>query len=236
MNDDFIKSLWEQGKQKEPKMSSETLETLLKRSVRTGWSRLRLSVWTYAAISVVVLVFTILNIAAFVTDPPWLAAHVAITAVTLACLVICARVLRELKTLDDPTQALTVLLKRQLRFFHTVFEWWLWVMAITVWTLSFSVSVWVENLRGHYRINQVIEFVAVSAALIFGTYALSRVLYRPMVQRTLAALHDLEAQIAEQTRKVAAVRKYWIAATVILVLALVASVIWGILTWLSATP
>jgi len=109
-------------------------------------------------------------------------------------------------------------------------------MAITPWTLSFSISVWMENQRGHYRINQRIEFVAVSAAMIFGVYALSRVLYHPLVRRTLAALQDLEAQVMDQTRKVQAARKYWIIAMAILVLALLASVIYGILAWLSATP
>jgi len=232
MNDDLIKSLWEQSKQRETKMNSEGFEALLIKSVRTGWSRWRLAVWIYTGMLGLVLVFSALNIASNLANPPWLVVHVAVTGVTLGCLTLCSRVLRELKGLDDPNVALMVLLKRQLRFFHTTFEWWLWIGGVMAWMLSFSVTFWMEDQRGHYRINHAVEFAAVSAAMVFGMYALSRVMYRPIVQRTLAALEDLDAQATNQTRRVAAARKYWIIVTVVLVLALTASVAWAILAWL----
>jgi len=144
-------------------------------------------------------------------------------------------VLRPLRSLDDPSVELPTLVKRQIHFFHTTFEWWMWVAPLTCWLLSFSVTVWIENQGGQYRINQLVEFVAVSVAMVFGTYAISRLGYLPLIQRSLAAVHDLEAQVTEKTQRVQKQRKYWIVAMVVLTIALTASVVWGIVAWLSGT-
>jgi len=52
----------------------------------------------------------------------------------------------------------------------------------------------------------------------------------------LAALHDLESQLADRTQRVNAQRKYWVIGGALLVIALTCSVVWGIKVWLSATP
>ena len=56
------------------------------------------------------------------------------------------------------------------------------------------------------------------------------------VHGVLAALHDLESQLADQTERVSAQRKYWVIGGVLLVVALTCSIVWGIKVWLSATP
>jgi len=163
-----------------------------------------------------------------------LAVQVGLTLITLVLLFLNLRVLRPLQRLGDSGVELPTLVKRQLHFFHTTFEWWMWVAPVTCWLLSFSVSVWMENQSGHYRINRVVEFVAVSAAMIFGTYAITRLGYLPLIQRSLAALHDLEAQVTEQTQRVQKQRKYWIVAGAVLVIVLTASVVGGVVAWLAA--
>jgi hypothetical protein len=193
-------------------------------------------VWVFVGLMAVAEVFNLMNLVEFASPPGWLAVHGALTALTLGFMIDGLRVLRELLGLDDPRESLSALVRRQLHFFHTTFEGWRWIAAVTAWVLSFSVSVWMENQGGDYRINQVVEFVAVSAGLIFGGYAVMRLGHYPMVQRSLAALHDLESQLAERTERVNAQRKYWVIAGLVPVIALTLSVIWGIKVWLSATP
>lgn len=235
MNHDLIQSLWNRGKGKEPKMSTQEINNLLAKSVRTGWSKLRINVWTFAVMLFVALVFSVLNVIGFASNPGWLAMHVGLTLITLVFLAFNLRVLRPLQGLDDPSVELPRLIKRQLHFFHTTFERWMWIAAVTSWLLSFSVSVWMENQGGQYRINHLVEFVAVSAAVVFGSYAILRLGHYPLIQRTLAALYDLHAQVTEETQRVQKQRKYWIIALVLLVVALTISVVWGILTWLAAS-
>ena len=111
----------------------------------------------------------------------------------------------------------------------------MWIAAATSWLLSFSVSVWMESQRGHYRINQVLEFIAVSVVMVLGTYVIFRLGHYPLIHRTLAALYDLEAQVTEQTQRAQKQRKYWIAAMLVLVILLTVSVVWGVTAWLAAT-
>lgn len=235
MNDDMIKPLWNQGKQQEPKLNPQEISNLLAKSARTGWSRLRINVWIFALLLVVALLFNVLNVIGFVENPGWLAVQVALALITLTLLAFNLRVLRPLQSLDDPSVELPTLVKRQLHFFHTTFEWWLWVAPVTCWLLSFSVSVWMENQDGQYRINRLGVFVAASAAMILCTYAVFRLGHLPLIQRSLAALHDLEAQVTDQTRRVQKQRKYWIIAGALLAIALTLSAVWGLVTWMAAT-
>jgi hypothetical protein len=234
MNDDVIKSLWDLGRRQEPQMDPQEINNILKKSVRRGWPKLRLNVWIYGAMSAVGLIFNVLNFVGNLTNSPWVVVHLVLTVIALGFLALSMRVLRDLRGLDESNETVAVLVKRQLRFFHTTFEWWLWIASVVTWMLSFSVVVWIEDQVGRYSIVAPVEFIAVSAAVIFGSYALLRMGHYPMLQRTLAALHDLESQITEQTQRVQAWRKYWIIATGILVVLVTAAVVWTIAVWQQA--
>jgi hypothetical protein len=234
MNDDVIKSLWDQGKRQEPQMDPQEINDILKKSVRRGWPKLRLNVWICGAMTVVGLIFDVLNFVGNLTNSPWVVVHLVLTVIAFGFLALSMRVLRDLRGLDESNETVAVLVQRQLRFFHTTFEWWLWIASVTTWMLSFSVVVWIEDQVGRYSIVAPVEFIAVSAAVIFGSYALLRMGHYPMLQRTLAALHDLESQITEQTQRVQAWRKYWIIATGILVVLVTAAVVWTIAVWQQA--
>lgn len=236
MTDDKLQSIWNKGKQQEPTVDQVTINHVLEKAVRSGWSGMRVNVWIFLATLIGSEVFNIVNLAASVARPGWLVVHAALTGVTLVFFVFGLRVLRELRALDDPAASLTALVKRQLRFFHTTFEWWLWIWALTVWMVSFCLVVWVENEGGGYRVGHVVACAAVSVGLIFGSYALMRLGHYPMLRRSLAALHDLESQIADQTVRAQSLQKYWVIGTVLLVIALTVAVAWTCKVWLSATP
>jgi len=232
MNDEQVQSLWNQGKRQEPRMDVNAINRILEKSVRSGWSRLRLNLRISLAVVAVAGLFNILNLAGSASHPGWLAVHASLAAATLGFFVFGLRVLRESRALDDASASVAVLVRKQLHFFHRTFEGWLWAWALMIWVLVFSVTVWMENQRGGYHLDHVVELVAVSAGLIFGSYALLRLGHTPMVHRSLAALHDLDSQLTEQTERLEARRKYWVIGAVLLVLALAAVVVWTIRLWL----
>jgi hypothetical protein len=234
MNDDVIKSLWDLGKRQEPQMDARAINDILKKSVRKSWPELRLNVWIFSTMTAVALIFNVLNLVRNLSNSPWEVVHLVLTVMTLVFLSLSMRILRQLPGLDEPDQSVAVLVQRQIHFFHTTFEWWLWVASVTTWMLSFSVVVWIEDQVGRYRIVAPVEFVAISAVLIFGGYVLLRLGHYPMLQRTLAALRDLESQITEQTQRVQAWRKYWIVAAAILVVLVTAAMVWTISVWIAA--
>lgn len=236
MTDEQLQSLWEKSKQEEPKMNQVAINSVLAKSVRSGWSGLRINAWCFLAMLVVCEIFNLMNLAWSVSHPVWFAVHGVLTVAALGFAIFGIRVLRELQVLDDHNEGLVVLVRRQLRFFHTTFEWWLWAWALTVWMVSFCIPVWLENQRNGYRTEHVVEFVAVSAALVFGSYALFRIGHYPMVQRSLAALYDLEAQISDHTQRVQSYRKFWTIGAVVLFVAVLVAVVWTFTVWFSAMP
>jgi len=235
MIDDELQSLWVKSKDEDPQMDQTAITRLLEQPVRRGWYGLRINVWCFLSMLMVSEVFNLMNLVWSVSRPVWFAVHGVLTGVACGFVVFGFHVLRELRMLDDPDESLAVLVRRQLRFFHTTFEWWLWAWALTVWMASFCIPVWLENQRNGYHIENVVEFVAVSAALIFGSYALFRMGHFSMVQRSLAALYDLEAQITDQTERVRSQRKYWTIGAVVLFVAVVVAVVWTFKIWLSAS-
>lgn len=236
MTDDMLQSLWNKGKQQEPMMDQTAINAILEKSVTSGWYGMRVNAWVFLAMLMGSEIFHILNLAAARSRPGWLVVHALLAAVTLAFFIFGLRMLRELRVLSDPAVSLVTLVRRQLRFFHTTFEWWIWMWSLTVWMVSFCIVVWVENHDGGYRIGHVTEFAAVSAGMIFGSYALMRLGSYPMVRRTVAALQDLESQANEETRSVQSLRKYWVVGTFLLVVALAVAVVWTCQVWLSTMP
>jgi hypothetical protein len=236
MTSDKLQSIWNRGKQREPIMDQLTIDRILDKSAREGWSGIRINVWVFLVMLVVSELFHILNLAASFDRPAWLAVNAVLALVTLGFLLFGLRVQRELRELNDSAVSSATLVKRQLRFFHTTFEWWAWMWSITVWMMSYCVVVWIEDQGGGYRVGHITEFAAISACVILGSYALMRLGHYPMVRRSLATLQDLESQVVEETLRVESLRRYWVACAALLVIALAAIVAWTIKLWLSAAP
>ena len=157
MTSDKLQSIWNRGKQRGPIMDQLTIDRILDKSAREGWSGIRINVWVFLVMLVVSELFHILNLAALFDRPAWLAVNAVLALVTLGFLLFGLRVQRELRELDDSAVSLATLVKRQLRFFHTTFEWWAWMWSITVWMMSYCVVVWGKTReavprRPHHRV------------------------------------------------------------------------------------
>jgi len=208
MNNDLIQSLWNRGKAKEPKMSAQQIESILQKSVKRAWTDLRRLVWFYLAVMAAVLVFNGMNIAVYRSNPAWLGAHVALTLLVLGFLGFGVHLIGEMRRLDNPAEGLAVLVRRQLRFFRTQYQVWLGVVTLGIWLLGFAVSLYMYQQDGHYRIQPDWFLAVFVVAQLLITYVIVRVAHYPISRRILAALRDVEAQAAEQTRSFEKSQKY----------------------------
>ena len=208
MNDNLIQSLWNRGKEKEPKMSPQEIESILHKSVKRAWTDLRRLVWFYLAMMAATLVVNGMNIAVYRSNPPWLGAHVALTVLVLGFLGFGAHLIGEMRRLDNLAEGLGVLVRRQLRFFKTKYQVWLGIVTLAIWLLGFAVSLYLYNQDGQYRIHKDLFLAVFVVAQILITYVIVRVAHYPVSRRILAALRDVEAQAAEQTRSFEKSQKY----------------------------
>jgi hypothetical protein len=208
MNDDPIKSLWNLGKRKERKMNTEEIQSILHRSAKRAWTELRRLVWFYLAVMVAILVVNGMNIAAYRSNAAWVGVDIALTLLAAGFAAFGAHIIAEMRRLDNYGDGLAVVVRRQLEFFRTKYQVWLVVVALGIWLLGFAVSLYLYNENGHYRVHQDMFLVGFTAAQLVIIYAIVRVAHYPFLQRILAALHDIDAQVAERTQTFERGQKY----------------------------
>ncbi len=208
MNEDLIQSLWNKAKGKDPKMSTQEIDAILRRSVRRGWSELQRMVWFYLAVIAAILVVNGMNIAGYRSNPAWLTVHIALTFLAVGFLGFGVHVMGEMRRLENLAESLAELVRRQLHFFKTKYQIWLGLVSVGIWMLGFAVSLYLYNQNGHYRIHKDLFLAFFTIAQLLIIYVLVRVAHYPLLQRVLAALHDVEAQSVEQTQSFDKSRKY----------------------------
>ncbi len=235
MNDDKLQMIWSRSRQEEPTMNRMTINQMLDKSARSGWYGMRIEAWAFLIMQGIAELGHIVNLmtSAMAGNVGWLFLHLSLTLLTSGFIAVSVMVLHEVRSFDDGNVNLSELVRRQLRFFHTKYEWWIWTCSLTVWVFSFSLVVLVENQDGTYRAGNIMEVTALSLGMILGTYSLLRAGLYPMVRRSLATLYDLESQTMDETRNVESLRKYWLLGTILLVIALATVVAWTGYLWLS---
>jgi len=208
MNDTMIQTLWNEGKEKELKMSRQEIDGMLEKSVRRAWTDLRRMVWIYLAMMMATLVVSGMNIAGYASKPVWRGVNLGLVLLTAVFLVFGTHLLAEMRRLDDPKQGLIELVRRKLRFFRTKYQVWLGIVALAIWVLGFAVSLQLYNQDGHYRIKKDLFILGFAMVQLLLIYLIVRVAHYPLIQRMLAALRDLETQATQETGRFEERQKY----------------------------
>lgn len=209
MSQDPIQDLWSRGKEAEaPITRQELVELLRPEANRMRWL-FPMHLWFYIAFLTAVLVVDVANLVGYWTNTTLLAVQATVTVLTLACLVYTGRVLREARGLETVDDELGSIVRRRLRFYETRYGVWLWVAAASVALASWAVSTLIDNAGGQYRINQPLTFVATVLGQIAFVYIVLRLAHRPFLAESHAVLHDLEAQVLDQTRVLPEQRARW---------------------------
>jgi hypothetical protein len=225
MPQDPIQELWSRGKDGEVPMTRQELAELLWPEVRRTRWLFPFHLWFYIAFLAAVLVVDVANVVGYWTNPVLLAVQGAVTVLTIGFLVYTGFLLREARGLESLDDDLASIVRRRLRFFERQYGAWLWLAAGSVSLASWAVGTLVDNAGGQFRINRPVTFVATLIGQILFVYAALRVAHRPFLAESRAMLHDLEAQVLDETRALPdqrarwrRVQQLWIAAGVILLL------------------
>ena len=209
-------------------MTKAEIQAILQPQIRKSAFGRSVMVWTYLAVIAVTLVCEGMNIYAFRTNPIMLPVGVFLTFLTLGFLAYGVHMVRELATMDEADESLVAKLKRRLRFHRTKSEILLWMFALTAAFLGFAVSTMVDAQDGQYRINRPGVFVGVMLGQILFTYAALKISQYPFVRESKAILSDLENQVTTETDQVKAFKRTWRLWTLLFVVLLTISLIWGI--------
>ena len=229
MEKDIIQDLWERGTGKEKRMSREAIEQFLQPRVKRNVFHFKFLVWFYLFVLAAIFVLQGINIVGYQSNPLMLAVQAGLTLIALTFFAYGIHLVEEIGRIDRADESLVALVQRRLRFYRTKYEIWLWMIAGTALLLSYAVNTMVDNVGGHYRINKPVVFIGTSLAMFFGLYAVSKLAHYPVVTELKAFLHDLEAQVTEQTVKVQKLKKTLRLWGIVLAVILTLLALWGLL-------
>lgn len=190
-------------------MTHQELVELLRPDVRRMRSLFPMHLWIFLVFLAAVLVVDVANLVGYRTNPVLLAVQAAVTVLTLAFLVHTGSVLREARGLERLDDDLASIVRRRLRFFETRYGVWLWLAAASVSLASWAVSTFVDNAGGRYPINRPGTFIGTLLGEIIFVYAAFRLAHGPFLAESRAVLHDLEAQVLDETQALPELRARW---------------------------
>lgn len=209
MSQDPIQDLWSKATRAEEPLTREELVQLLRPDVRRMRSLFPMHLWIFTVFLAAVLAVDVANLVGYWNNPVLLAVQGAVTLLTLAFLVYTGSVLREARGLERLDDDLASIVRRRLRFFETRYGVWLWLAAASVPLAGWAVSTYVDNADGRYPINRPGTVVATLLGQVILVYAALRIAHWPLLAESRAILHDLEAQVRDETRALPERRTRW---------------------------
>lgn len=234
MFDEMIRQAWNRAGADEPPLSRAAIEQLLRPAARRTVRGLEWLAASYVAMLAATALLAAVNLYGYRGNPTMLALEGGVLALAVAFAAYGVRLGAELRRIGRADRPLAETIEARLGFIRRRVEPWLAMAATTPWLMTFAISTLVDNERGTYRINHPLEFGLVSAAMLVGMYVVLRLALLPVVVEMRAQLHDLRAQVLDETRRAEATRSRARAWTVVGVIALALAVLFTLALWLGA--
>jgi hypothetical protein len=165
-------------------------------------------VWFYLSMMAAILVMSGMNLAEYRANPAWVTILVGLIMAALGFLGFGVHLIGDMRRLDNPAEELTSLVRKQLRFLKTKYQLWLGVVAVAIWLLGFTISLYMYAEDGRYAIHKDLFLAVFVVGQLVAIYAIVRIAHYPMVRRIQVVLQDLEAQAIEATQTFEKGRKY----------------------------
>lgn len=234
MSDEVIKRAWNRMPIGAAPVSREAIEGMLRPAARRSGRSLVFLAWSHAALLALAALFATVNLVGYRTNPLMLAVEGALLVLSLLFAACAARIATELRRIERLDVSLAERVERSLRFYEHRIEPWLLMAAATPWMLTFAINTWIDNDQGRYPIHHPWEFALVSAGMLAGMYLVLRVSMIPAVREMQALLHDLRAQVIDETPAIEGLRRRSRVWTAIGVVLLALAVLASVLVWLKA--
>ncbi len=232
MSDEVIKRAWSRMPAGTVPLSREAIEAMLRPAARRTGRSLAILAWSYAALLGVTALLAAINLVGYRGNSAMLAVEGTLCGVAVLFGAYAVRIAAELRRIGRLDIPLAEKVEQSLRFYQRRVEPWLIMAAATPWMLSFAINSLIDNVQGRYPIHHPWEFAIVSVGMVVGMYIVLRVSLIPTVREMQALLHDLRAQVLDETPAMDELRKRSRAWMAVAVLLLTLSVVFGVLKWL----
>jgi len=232
MKKDELIHMWKEGSEQlfgDKKTDRDMITKYLNEKTLKGNRNINFNLIFYGAIQVANIILLSMNLAGFLNNPAMIWILIAQLVFTIGTLVFGMDVFYKFRDINNYSDSLQNLIKKQLWFYRRPYEIWLFLAAVSGIVLISNVNLYVDNDNGSYVINNKGLFVGGTLGaflFIYGSLKLTSL----FGLRTLKAyLADLQQGALERSKEMKRSRKRYLWLWVIVFLLLTASLVFGIL-------
>ncbi len=198
MTDDLIERIWREAPEEQP-MSQAQLTAVLEPRVARSSRRLNAYVWTFLLVQLATLIMASVNLVGYRSNAIMLGAETGLIVLALAFTAYGVHVHGEIRRLERMDETLETALRRRLAFYSSNASVWMWTAAFSLVTLNLAISTLIDNVDGHFPINNPLLVIGLQIAVVLITVAGFSMTHKPHLTELRAVLSDLEAQVLDRT-------------------------------------
>lgn len=232
MKKDELIHMWKEGSEQlfgDKKTDRDMIEKYIsEKTLKGNWS-MHFNLVFYGAIQVANIILLSINLAGYQNNTALIWVLISQLLVSIGILVFSMDLFYKFREINNFSDSLQTLIRKQLRFYRRPYEIWLFLAAVSAIILMSNLNLYVDNDNGTYVIYNKAKFVVIALAafaFIYGTLKVSSLFG---LRRLKAYLADLQQGALERSKEMERSRRRLLWLWVLIFILLTVILIFGIL-------
>ncbi len=232
MKQDELMHMWQEGSERlfrNEKTDKDMITQYLSEKTLKGNRSIQYNLIFYGAIQVANIILISMNLAGYQNNTSLLWILISQLAISIGILVFSMDMYYKFREINNYSDSLLSLIKKQLWFYQRPYEIWLFLAAVSVIILSSNLNLYIDNDNGSYVIYNKPMFLGVTLAAFLFIYGALKVASLFGLRKLKAYLSDLQLGELDQSRQLDRTRKRYLWLWIVVFILLTASLVFGIL-------
>jgi len=233
MKKDELIHMWQEGNDRmyrDEKTDRDMITQYLGEKTLKGNRSINFNLVFYGAVQVANIIMLSMNLAGYLNNPAMIWILISQLAITIGALVFGMDVFYKFREINNYSDTLQNLIRKQLWFYRRPYEVWLVLASVSAIILMTNVNLYIDNDNGSYVINNKVMYVGVTLGALLIIYGTQKATSLLGLRRLKGYLADLQQGALDQSERLERSKRRHRWLWVVLFLLLTASLIFGILT------
>ena len=232
MEKDELFNIWSSGNQElfqGRTIGKDMIEKLIRKKTRRDLMPVSFNLAFFFFFQLVNVCIIPVNLAGYVINPLIFWILVGLMVFSVGVLIYGIHLFYRFREINIFSDSLNTLINKQLRFFKTSYEFWLFLIPVACLIMSFNLGLIVDYDNGQFRINHPGVFILTFLVVFIIVYGSQKIASLYFTKNLKANLNDLRKGILDETIKLEAQRKTYRWVWFVLFIILAAFLVAGLL-------
>jgi hypothetical protein len=232
MKKDELIHMWQEGSERlfrDEKTDKEMITQYLNEKTLKGNRSILFNLIFYGLIQVTNIILISMNLAGYLNNPALIWILISMLVLTIGILVFSMDMYYKFREINNYSDSLQKLIKKQLWFYRRPYEIWLILVSVSVIILISNINLYVDNDNGSYVIYNKAKFAGVTIGVLLFIYGALKASSLLGLRKLKAYLSDLQSGSLDQSERMEKRQKRLLWLWVALFILLLAVMIMGLL-------